>query len=401
MNTRRTFLGHALRLTALGATAGLAPTLLRTSAARAAGASTDPRLVVILLRGGLDGLAAVPAIGDPERVRVRGSLAIPNPLELDGFFGLHPALGPLHSWWSDGSLLPIHAVHTPYRERSHFDGQDLLEGGGLNPGATRDGWLARALGTLGHPGDAFAVGQVLPLLLRGGDEVTTVTAGNPSSPDERFLDRLQGLYATDPLLGPALEAGLEGRAEVSSMLDGERIRGARRGPRAAARVARILGGLLAEPDGARVAVAELGGWDTHQAQGAATGRLSRQLEGLAAGLVALREHLGAAWSETAVLVVSEFGRTVAPNGTGGTDHGTAGVALLAGGAVAGGRVQADWPGLNASALQDGRDLRPTLDLRGVFKGVLRDHLGVRQGPLSDTVFPGSGAVRALDGLIRS
>lgn len=399
MSTRRAFLRSTL---AVSATALLPGGLLRASAARAAGRSADPRLVVLLLRGGMDGLGAVPALGDPQRTTARAGLALPDSeiLALDGFFGLHPALKPLHAWWDEGALLPIHAAHTPYRQRSHFDGSDLLENGTTRPGARRDGWLARALTNLGAPPEPVAVGQVPPLLLRGGD-VSTVTAGSPRTPDADFLDRLASLYASDPLFGPALDDGLDGRTEVASLLGDESRRGPRRGPRAASRVARVVGGLLAQPDGARVAVAELGGWDTHQGQGTTQGRLARQLGGLAEGLVTLREHLGAAWADTVVLVVSEFGRTVAKNGTNGTDHGTAGAAFLAGGAVAGGRVLADWPGLGAGQLHEGRDLRPTTDLRGVFKGVLRDHLGVSPRALASSVFPDSANAPALDDLLRS
>ncbi len=395
MTSRRAFLRS---LSAVSAATVLPGGLLQSGEASAAG--RDPRLIVVLLRGGMDGLGAVPAIGDPHRETARAGLALPmeSILPLDGTFGLHPALAPLHGWWDEGVLLPLHAVHTPYRQRSHFDGSDLLENGTARPGR-RDGWLARALTCLGHPAQPVAVGQVAPLLLRGGGGVTTVTPGTPRTPDADFLDRLETLYAADPVLGPALDDGLAGRAELAAVLGDRPARGPRRGPRAAERATRVVGCLLAAPGGSRVAVIELGGWDTHQGQGTTQGRLARQLAGLARGLVSLRANLGAAWGDTAVLVVSEFGRTVAGNGTGGTDHGTAGAALLCGGAVAGGTVLADWPGLASKELHAGRDLRPTLDLRAVFKGVLRDHLGIGTRALATTVFPDSGRVAPITGLI--
>lgn len=361
-------------------------------------ASTERRLVVLLLRGGLDGLAAVVPFGDPDYERARGGLALSSGLlELDGFFGLNPALEALTPLVEAGQVRAVHAVATPYRDRSHFDAQDLLEAGTAAPHRRRDGWLARAAGRLSGV-EAVAMGQSVPLILRGLDGVGTVSAAADRTEDS-MLSSLTALYAADPLLGPALAEGLRSRDDVAAALSDEDLRAARRarGPNAALAVGGLLGRLLAAPDGPRIAAADLGGWDTHAAQGTTGGALARRLGGLADGLVALREGLGEAWDHTAVLVVTEFGRTVARNGTAGTDHGTGSCALLLGGAIASGPTVADWPGLKSADLFEGRDLRPTLDLRAVQAGVLRDHLGLSGAALA-AVFPGGPA--PMEGLIR-
>ncbi len=362
-----------------------------------AGGGGDRRLVVVLLRGGLDGLAAVPPVGDADYVSARRGLALEDGVgELDGFFGLHPALAGLLPLWQAGALLPVQAVATPYRSRSHFDGQDVLEAGTTAPQLRRDGWLNRALVAAGT--EAIAVAQAVPLILRGAAEVGSVAPGGRAPREQDLAADLQSVYAGDPLFRDALRAGLEGRAMVAEAV-GEPERGRRR-QGAAPVVGRLAGVLLAELGGPRVAVVELGGWDTHANQGLEEGRLANGLGNLADGLLALKEGLGAAWSQTAVCVVSEFGRTVARNGTRGTDHGTGGAALLLGGAIQGGRVLADWPGLAPAQLHEGRDLRPTTDLRAVLGGLLRDHLGLPIAALRRDVFPGGGW-SPVDGLVRS
>ena len=353
------------------------------------------RLVVLLLRGGLDGLAALPPLGDPAYEAARRGLALEDALPLDGFFGLHPALEGLLPLWEAGELLPVQAVATPYRQRSHFDGQDVLEAGTAAPHRRRDGWLNRALVAGGE--HAVAVGQAVPLILRGDAEVGSVAPGGQAPRDEDLASVLRTVYAADPLFREALVAGVEGRRMVAEVSGEPQGRGRRRAtPRA---LGELTGTVLAGASGPRVAVLELGGWDTHANQGREEGRLANLLGGLADGLLALQAGLGPAWSQTVVCVVSEFGRTVAPNGTRGTDHGTGGAAMLLGGAVAGGRVLADWPGLGSGQLHEGRDLRPTTDLRALLGGVVRDHLGLPAGQLQRDVFPGGGW-SAIDGLTR-
>ncbi|MFO0997749.1 MAG: DUF1501 domain-containing protein [Alphaproteobacteria bacterium] len=374
-----------------------------------ADAATDKRFVLIILRGGLDGLAAVPPYGDREYRSLRGALALPEPgtengiLDIDGRFGVHPALKTFHAMMKNGEALAVHAVATPYRERSHFDAQDLLENGTERARAAADGWLNRALALMGGSRRlGLAVGQAIPLALRGTVPVASWVPTEGPSLDPDFVTRIQALYRRDPLIGAAFAEGIKAHEFSAAALgaDDSMAPGGRkvRGPGAFKPLAEAAGRLLAAEDGPRIAVLELSGWDTHSQQG---GRLPAVLGALDAGLAGLAQTLGPAWSKTVVVAVTEFGRTAAPNGTGGTDHGTAGVALMAGGAVAGGRVVADWPGLSAGALYQGRDLAPTTDLRSVLKGVLRAHLSLRDDALSQRVFPGSAEAKPADGIIRT
>jgi len=386
-------------LAAAGAGAMLAPNAVL------ARAPTDRRLVVVILRGGLDGLSVVPPVEDRHYYRLRPRIAVPRPgsgrnaaLPLDGGFGLHPALAPLLPLYKAGQLLPVTAVGLPARTRSHFDAQDILENGTARPRGRHDGWLNRTLVAMegGRTDLGLSVGHGLPLAMRGAAPVRTWEPRVLPSAGDGFMDQLATLYAEDPLFAKALR---QGRRSAAGGPRGMGRAGRRMsGGRAAARVlATAAGKLLARADGPRIAVIEAGGWDTHTNQ---VGALNNRLPHLATGIVTLRETLGSAWEKTAVLVVTEFGRTAAENGGRGTDHGTAGTALLVGGAVAGGRIAGRWPGLSERALYEGRDLRPTADIRSLFKGVLRDHLGLSDAKLEDRVFPGSRSAKPLGGLIR-
>lgn len=375
-------------LQALAATAGLGLYPLPGRSAQAGA----PRLVVILLRGGLDGLHALPPIADPDYARLRAEhLAVQQlgaPLALDGDFGLHPLLATLHDRYRAGQALFVHAVATPYRERSHFDAQDLLESGHPTPHAAGNGWLQRALGA--DAAQALAVGASLPLLLRGEHAPRQWSPSRLPAPDAAFLDRVAQLYAADADLLRALNLARE------QHLDAPDMSGAARADFAA--LAGAAGKFLREDPALRVAALELGGWDSHSGQFGAQGPLSRSLRALDSGIRALHEQLGPAWDRTVVCAITEFGRTVAVNGSGGTDHGTASVTLLCGGALAGGRVLADWPGLKPAQRHEGRDLKPTTDLRALLKGLLAEHLALPRSRL-DAAFPGAEAVQPLAGLI--
>ena len=388
--TRRRFITGAAALTV----GNMAPRIALATA------PTDKRLVVVVLRGAMDGLSAVPPFGDPSYLGLRGSLAIDQPRDLDGFFGLHPALTPLDDWFRQGDLLPIHAVATPYRERSHFDGQDLLENGTGTPRGARDGWLGRLIlsyGDIGQP-HGLAIGQSVPLMLRGATQVTTWSPSILAGAEDHLLDKLAILYDGDPLFRETLSQAL-----AMSDITGDNDERSGNSARAQfAESVRVVATSLAADDGPRIAVLDgASGWDTHANQGADSGRLANNLKGLAESLVLFRQTIGEVWSDTVVAVVTEFGRTAVPNGTNGTDHGTGGAMLLAGGAVSGGRVLADWPGLSNRLLLDARDLRPTLDSRSIFKGILRDHLNQTEASLAAEIFPESAHVRATDGLIIS
>jgi uncharacterized protein (DUF1501 family) len=403
MTSRRHFLEQALA-------AGLVMQLPGLSFARASGES---RLVVFILRGALDGLTAVPPHGDPDYASARRDLALAAPgatngaLPLDRTFGLHPELNFLHRRYTAKELLVVHAVASPYRERSHFDAQNLLENGTARPFGSQDGWLNRALAGLPAPRPAghaaVALAQNVPLLLRGPASVTSWAPSALPEVEPDFIERLADLYATDERLSQRLqEATAIGALASENDMDGNM--GGRRNAgnqRRLQLMAETAGKFLTAPDGPRVAVLESGGWDTHAQQGAAQGQLALRLRGLDAMLSTLADNMQPVWKQTAVLVVTEFGRTVAINGSRGTDHGTGACAFLLGGAINGGRVLADWPGLGARDRHQGRDLKPTLDLRSVCKGLLADHLRIPAHHLTQSVFPASDAVRPLPDTIRT
>lgn len=378
----------------------------------------DPRLMVIVLRGALDGLATVAPFGDPDWVRLRGDQGLRldgdnAALKLDTLFAINPAMPNFYRLYQAKQAAVVHAVASPYRERSHFDGQDVLESGVTAPGASDSGWLNRAWHAL-TPADqvtgrqAFAVGPITPLVARGPAPVMSWTPSKLQPASNDTMSRLLDLYRhTDPALGKALEE----RGALAAIAQGEakgmtpaKVAATPGIPGAAVRAyfaesAGAAAKFMARADGPRVGALAFDGWDTHAQEGAAHGRLSALLGALDGAIGAIETGMGAAWKETAVVVVTEFGRTARVNGTEGTDHGTATVALLAGGAIAGGRVIADWPGVSEAALYQARDLKPTTDLRAVLKGLLKDHLRADERALANVVFPGSIAVKPMTGLM--
>lgn len=370
------------------------------------------RLVVVILRGALDGLAAVPPYGDPDYATLHRELAIAAPgspdgaLALNNTFGLHPALAYLHERFTAGELIVFNAVASPYRDRSHFDGQNVLENGLAKPIGSADGWLNRALAALpaSKAADrAVAISQNVPLILRGEAAVMSKSPQTTPDVDEDLLARLADLYSKDDWFSARLSEALQTEKMVDDSgnpaMSKQSVRAAN--PDRVTAVARMAANLMRSDGGPEIAVIEAGGWDTHANQGGAKGILAARLGGLDQALRSLAGELGPLWPQTAVLVVTEFGRTAAVNGTRGTDHGTGGCAFLVGGAVRGGHVIADWPGLRRTALLDNRDLKPTLDLRSVFKAVLDEHMHVDANTLAKRVFPDSSGARPLSGLIRA
>ncbi|MGJ4931346.1 DUF1501 domain-containing protein [Bradyrhizobium sp. HKCCYLS2038] len=380
----------------------------------------DPRLLVIVLRGALDGLGAVAPVGDPDWVRLRGDRALlldgkPAALPLDGFFALNPAMPNLHRLYGAGHAAIVHATCTPYRDRSHFDGQDVLESGMIRPGMTDSGWLNRALVEMDsdgrvntNGGRVLGIGAVTPLVVRGRAPVLSWAPQRvlPASDDTQM--RLLDLYRhTDARLAAAMQSRIElaaigGTAGGNAAMTDEppaELLGFARVRAYFAETAGAAGRFLARADGPRVGALGFAGWDTHINEGAGAGQLANLLGALDGAVAAIETAMGSAWRETVVAVVTEFGRTAQINGTNGTDHGTGTVALLAGGAVKGGRVIADWPGLKLAQLHEQRDLRPTTDLRAVLKGLLKDHLRVDGAALDSRVFPGSADVPAMPGLL--
>jgi len=366
----------------------------------------DPRLIVVILRGALDGLATVAPVGDPDYAGLHGAIALtpdgPHAaVMLDSLFALHPSMPELARMYRDKQAAIIHAVATPYRDRSHFDGQDVLESGFAGPGRVQSGWLNRALETLPRGErvmSALAVGPTTPLVLRGAaPTVGWSPVALPQADDDTAM-RLVELYRhRDAALASALSQGLQ--LDKAAQGDEMKPKPGANGPAAMRQVARGAAKLMSADDGPRIAALAFDGWDTHANEGGPVGRLAQLLSGLDGALAEFESGLGGRWRDTVVVVATEFGRTARINGSAGTDHGTGTIALLAGGAVKGGRVISDWPSLKPASLYEGRDLKPTTDLRAVVKGVLTDHLGISERLLAETVFPDSAASKPMRGLV--
>jgi uncharacterized protein (DUF1501 family) len=383
MLTRRCFIaagGAASALTTLG--------FPNIAFARA---NTPRRFVFIIQRGAADGLHIVAPTGDPAYAGLRGDFAqdLANGAKLNSIFTLHPALAETAKMYAGRQVLFVHAVASPYRDRSHFDGQNVLETGGSAAYRLKDGWMNRLLGLL--PADeakALALSSTVPMALRGAYEVSSYASSQLPSPSEDLLARVTSLYQSDPQLHALWSAAMETRMRAG---DPMQAGGGQKGAATGALAAKMLAG-----DGARIAMIETNGWDTHSGQ---RGRLNAQLRDLDQLLAALKTGLGADWANTLVVVATEFGRTARPNGTGGTDHGQASAAMLLGGAVAGGKVIADWPGLSSAALYEGRDLKPTTDLDALIAGVLAQHYALEPSRAMSTLFPESRGTAVQQPLI--
>ena len=345
------------------------------------------KFIFVILRGAMDGLAAL--IPDDKEIEgLRGAI-LPTPdtrLDLGNGFRLHPSFKGLKYLYSQGDAAFIHAAATPYRERSHFEGQDALETLGRH--GAKDGWLNRAIQANG--GSGLAVGRAVPLAMQGSAPVTNWSPPIFKAASDDLLGRLSDLYAGDPLLAASL-ANAQDNTEMSMDLS---KRDARRFTKEYTIALSTIGRLMSEDGGPGIGMVALDGWDTHHNQ---TNDLTRKFLALDDALTALRTSLGSSWDKSCVVVCSEFGRTAAANGTKGTDHGTGGLTMLLGGAIKGGKLYGDWPGVKETALYEGRDLNPANDVAAVLKGVMRDHLGITRNALDTSIFPNSG--RAFDGLI--
>jgi uncharacterized protein (DUF1501 family) len=354
------------------------------------------RFVFVLLRGGFDGLAAVVPYGDPDYRALRDSFAYGESelTALNDTFGLAPGLSPLRALWDANELAAVHAMAIPHRTRSHFDGQAILETGLDHPVGSSDGWLNRLLQVMSGRRAGIAIAAGMPLSLTGSYQVETWSPTQLGAVDDVFLERLAVLYRADRTLANRFEAALQQQELVGE----EPMARGRAGRGGITPLMRAAARILRQDQGPNIAAMEFSGWDTHANQGLAGGALDRLLGQLAEGLVAFRTDMGSAWQDTTVVVMTEFGRTARPNGTRGTDHGTAGAGFVLGPRLARSSVVADWPGLSQSALFEGRDLKPTLDTRAVLKAAIAGTFDLTAAQL-ERVFPDSGAVRGVTGLM--
>jgi len=381
--------------------AGCAASLVTVApSARAATPQSQGRkIVVVILRGAMDGMAALPKTDDPDIRAHRAALIDAKAIPLSDGFALHSAMPTLAAMYRSGEAAFIPAIAGPYRERSHFEAQDLLECGGVKT-VGDDGWLNRALQKAPAAYAAVSIGPSQPLILRGASTRTSSwsPAVLPEASDDT-LNRLMELYEGDPVLKASLSAAMADNAVAGAKAaDRAGMGGGRGGPAQYVPQLQAAGKFLAQPDGPEIAVVSLEGWDTHASQ---NGALQQRFTALDNGMRALKETLGEAWKKTALVAISEFGRTVRVNGAQGTDHGTGGLAILAGGAINGGRMYGDWPTLRPAALYENRDLTPAVDARSVFKGMLRDHLGWAANDLDGAVFSDSAGAKAMTGLVKA
>ena len=400
---------------------------------RAAWADSDRdinrrKLVVVVCRGGMDGLSVSPPVGDPDYANLRGRIALApfgqpgGALKLDDTFGLHPALASVHKLALAGQARIVPAVATPDRARSHFEAQDVLESGGAGAYASGSGWLNRTLQAMAPQRkiEALAVSGNMPLILRGPVQAGSWSPGGLEGRDQRLPLILADLYAKDPLLGPALASGLETRdmAKAAAVMAQAQNTGGqsvasmsvqagqaaaatqpKQNPDAARQMGATVAKFMQEPNGPQIIAISIDNFDTHANQGAAQGLLANRLGYLDSVLGGLADGLGAEWSNTVVVAATEFGRTARVNGTGGTDHGTASTALVLGGALKRTGIVGDWPTLQQARLFENRDTAPTLDMRALFKGVLAEHLGVERKALDTQIFPDSAMAQATRGVV--
>ena len=418
---------------------GLSVSFLGGSALAAAdGPMARRKMVVVICRGGMDGLTVSPPVGDPDYAALRGAVAVPadQALKLDSTFALHPALASVHALALKGQARIAPAIASPDRARSHFEAQDVLETGAAQVYGVNSGWLNRTLEVMcPKKVEGLSVGATAPLILRGKVQAASWSPGKGVDETARLPMLLQDLYRSDPLMGPAFARGLETESMAETAMIGldaaptpvsadaasmapnmgpqkavnttamaspgmtptaEAAAAQRKGREDARKLGSTLAGFMAQPGGPRIAALSLDGWDSHAGQ---VGQLNTRLTYLDAVLDGLNTGLGAEWSNTLVVVATEFGRTARVNGTGGTDHGTGSTALVLGGGLKRGGIIGDWPTLKQDALFENRDVRPSLDMRGLFKGVLAEHMGVDRTALETTVFPDSASAKPVVGLV--
>jgi uncharacterized protein (DUF1501 family) len=397
--SRRAFLRRAAVLSASGIVL-LSP---HAWAARSLDSSSKSRLIVVFLRGAVDGLNVVVPHGESAYYDARPTIAIgrmganDGVIDLDGYFGLHPALGPVESQWRDGTLAFVHACGSPDPTRSHFDAQDFMESGTPGVRTTQDGWLNRTLaaipGTHG-PTEALSLGPTVPRILSGKVPVANIALGRaaekPMPMDKPIIEAaFDRMYTGNDSISRAYRDGRQARMRLMSELTQDMVEanGGAPSPQGFSDDTDRLARLIGRDPSIRVAFMALGGWDTHVSEGAANGQLAGHLKPLAEGLSSLATNLGPNYQDTVILVISEFGRTMHENGNGGTDHGHGNVMWVMGGPVKGGKVYGRWPGLSTGNLYQERDLAVTTDFREPIATVLQQHMQFSDSQIN-RVFPG-------------
>jgi uncharacterized protein (DUF1501 family) len=376
-------------------TAGLSGLTLSMIGGTASFAQTgrgNGKFVFVILRGAMDGLSAVVPYADPNYRSLRGPIALDGPggangvLPLTTGFGLHPSLRGLHSLWQDKQMSFMHAAASAYRDRSHFDGQDVLESGANRVYGAPTGWLNRAITLLpnGPAKEGIGIGRTIPLVLKGSAKSGSWAPAIAEQSDTDTLNRLMDLYANDTILGPALAMAIETDKTASGATMMANTGQGGRGAALYTPLSQAAARILTAPNGPAACVLSFDGWDTHANQGGAQGQLANRLSQLDAAITALKSGLGATWANTTVVVATEFGRTARVNGTGGTDHGTGGAAFILGGAVSGQKMIGDWPGL--SRLYQDRDVMPANDVRDLFVMGLQNAWGLEGAAIRAHVF---------------
>lgn len=353
-------------------------------------------MLVVLLRGGMDGLTAVPPVGDAQYLKLRPQIAVQNTLRLTADFGLHPKLEAMHSMWQAGQLAVVHSTGFQYTGRSHFEGQDIMQTGVMKPYASSSGWIGRAM-EQAKIDSGVAISIPMPLILRGHDKATTQFPNWMPTLRDQDLTAVVNMWSADPALSPysevIREANLgkaQGNMNNQSFQDARSMRG----------LARTAAASMRLESGPQVGLIDMNhGFDTHASQGAEQGSHADKLRDLDQLMATFRTEMGEQWANTVVLTITEFGRTVAENGTNGTDHGVGSCCFLAGGLVTQAKVYADWRGLEKASLFEERDLPTTIDVSAVYAKVLERVFGLSAKTLVSSGVLEHKASSALNGLL--
>ena len=362
-----------------------------------ASSSRKKNLVVIMLRGGMDGLCAVPVIGDKNFEKRRKSILIENAIKLNSDFALHPRLIGFNKCWNDNTGSIVHATSIPYTQRSHFEGQNLMESGGRVAYQEKTGWVGRAMKLANLQGDGLALSLPMPLLLRGIPKNNNYFPGRGKLPREATLDLLRSVYAES-----SEDELLEMMNYIKKRKNEEMMGGTMNyGKRKNKNLARQAATYLRKSDGPRVAVFEVNGFDTHAAQGGVDGTHTKCLVEMDEIFNNLKDNLQEAYKDTIILTVTEFGRTIKQNGGNGTEHGYGTAIFMAGGLLKKSQVYTDWPGLKRKEMYQGRDLNATIDARSVYASAMSTVFDLDFKRIQKDVFWGEDLQNLSDKLFKA